>query len=224
MMDANIVAVSSLSQYLTTPDIRSYHAAFFHGVAHRNEDWTPFETKGMDATTAEIPILQIWSNQHYVPHYCHPGSWPVVSDVVRNQLRDVSSVKFFPVLEERTVDYPWKIGEPIKIEPGDMWRIQLLESLPAVRPTKLGTRYEMVSYRYKKIIGAYEAKNVTTLLLDTPPSTETFEYRYCDAFLNDYPIHWVAGSMIFRKDCWSRIEQFIDKPFFTIREFELPGG
>ncbi|MCY2980437.1 MAG: hypothetical protein NTU79_17360 [Planctomycetota bacterium] len=220
-MSIFIVVISSLSQYLTTPNIRSYHAAFFHGVAHRNGEWTPFETKGMDATMAVIPILRIWSNQYYVPHYCHPGSWPVVSENLRDQLSGVSSVKFLPVEEERTVNYPWRIGEPIEIEPGDMWRIQLLESLAAVEPTKLGTRYEMVSYRYKKIIGDYELKHTTTLTLDTPPSTETFEYSYCEAFLNDYPIHWVSGSMVFRKDYWSRVEPYIDKPFFTIREFEL---
>jgi hypothetical protein len=217
----SLVTLSGLSQFLTTPLIREYHDAFFNGIAHRNGEWSPFETKGMDAATAEIPILRIWSNQYYVPHYCLPGSWPVVSEAIRKELRDVSSVKFLPVQEERTVDYPWKIGEPIEIKPGDMWRIQLLESLPAVEPTKLGTRYEMVSYRYKKIIGDYEIKHTTTLTLGTPPSMETFEYSYCDGFLNDYPIHWVSGSMVFRKEYWSRVEPYIDKPFFTIREFEL---
>ncbi len=221
MIGNTIVTVSGLSQFLGTPLIREYHDAFFNGIAHRRGEWSPFETNGMDATTLDIPILQIWSNQFYVAHYSLPGSWPVVSEVVRQELADVSSVKFLPVLEERTVDYPWKIGEPIRIEPGDMWRIQLLESLPAVEPTKLGTRFEMVSYRYKKIIGAYEAKNRTELLLGTPPSTETFEYHYCDSFLKDYPVHWVSGSMVFREDIWKRVESYIDRPFFTIREFEL---
>ena len=224
MVNCELVTVSGLSQFLTTPLIREYHDAFFHGIARRNGRWSPFETNGMDASTAEMPTLQIWSNQHYVPHFCFPGSWPVVSEVLRDQLLDVSQLRFLPVLEERTVDYPWRIGQPIDIEPGDLWRIQLLERLPAVEPTKLGTRYEMVSHRYKKIIGAYDAKKVTTLVLDTPPLTKTLEYHYCDDFLRDYPIHWVAGSMVFRKDYWSRIEPYIDKPFFTIREFQLTGG
>lgn len=220
-MAMSFITVSSLDQYLTTPDIRAYHAAFFHGVAHRNEDWTPFETKGMDATTPDIPTLSIWSNQYFVPHYCLPGSWPVVSETIHQLLKDVPSVKFLPVKEERTVEYAWKIGEPINLEPGDMWRIQLLESLPEVEPTKTGRRYEMVSYRYKKIIGTYNTRNTTTLILGTPPSTETFEYQYCESFLNDYPIHWVSGTMVFRKDYWVQIEPYIDKPFFNIREFEV---
>lgn len=220
-MASSFVSISPLSQFLTTPDIRAYHAAFFHGVAHRNGEWAPFETKGMDAMTPEIPLLHIWSNQYYVPHYCLPGSWPVVSETVRELLKDAPSVKFLPVKEERTIDYAWKIGELIERDRYDMWRIELFESFEAVPPTKLGTRYEMVSYRYKKIIGSYETRHTTTLILETPPSTETFEYRYCEAFLNDYPIHWVSGSMVFRNDYWSLIEPYIDKPFFNIREFEV---
>lgn len=220
-MVSSLVTISGLSQFLKTPLIREYHDAFFNGIAHRNGEWSPLETKGMDAATEEIPILRIWSNQYYVPHYCLPGSWPVVSEVIRRELNDVSSVKFLPVLEERTVDYPWEIGEPVNIEPADMWRIELFESLPAVQPTKLGTRYEMVSYRYKKIIGDYEIKHRTTLTLGTSPSTEMFEYGYCEDFLNDHPIHWLSGSMVFRKDYWDRIESYIDNAFFTIREVQL---
>jgi hypothetical protein len=219
-MSKSITVISVLTFFLNTP-IRSYHSTFFHGYAHRNGVWSPWESDDMDASTESMPKLSIWSNQYYVPHYCEPASWPVVSEKFRQLVADAPNLKFLPVEEERTIDYAWKVGELIKIEPGNLGWIELFKTQPAVKPTKLGTRHEMVSNIYRKVIGSYAADKVLRMEMGSPPSPKVHEYRYSDSFLTDYPIHCFGGSMVFTEEYWKKIEPLIDKTFFNIRTYEL---
>lgn len=223
-MTKSIYLVSAISHFLRFPRIRSYHAAFFHGIAHRNGEWYPFDSKGIDASMESVAPITVSFNQHRVPDFCKPGGWPVVTEVFRDRLQNVPNLKTNPILVGKVTDYPWEPGTRIDIRPDSLTDRELFEKLPSKEPTDLRVRYELITYRHQLVCKEFMNSREVILEVGTPPGVDECEYSYSAELLDEYPIHWFEGSMVFAEDVWERVSELVDREFFIVRQYELSTG
>ncbi|MDX1928789.1 MAG: hypothetical protein SFV81_19825 [Pirellulaceae bacterium] len=204
-MRSSITILSERSNFLRAPRIRHFHALFFHGDAHRNEQWNPLDSRGVNIECEQIDSLTVWCNRFLIPHYCVPGTWPVVSQEVHTRLQNVAGIRFIPIRLGRVVNYPWKVEEPLHIEPGDQDSVDVFKSLPEVDGQDLPVRYEMLTYQHSSVIGHCENVRSVSVETGTQPMSSFQEYNYCSELFKKYPIHRFCGSIVFHRDAWDKI-------------------
>ena len=218
ILNKSITVLSPRSNFLRSPRLRIFHAMFFHGFAHRNGQWGSLGSRGVDASCERIEPPTVWFNRFMIPHYCYPSTWPVVSQEFHARLKDVPAIRFVPVRLGRVVNYPWSVEEPLHIEPGDQGHVDLFKSLPEVDSRDLKTRYEMLTFEHPSIISQFARCNTVRIEVGTQPLSNFIEYQYCVELFEQYPIHWLYGSLIFEGSEWEKVEDLIDAEFFNIRK------
>ena len=223
-MSQFIFAVSKISYYLKFPRIRSYHAAFFHGIANRMGEWYPFDSMAIDASEGTVAPLNVTFNRYRIANYCNPGSWPIVSREFRSRLDGLTGLRFHPTTVGKVVDYFWAPGVPIPIQPCNLTNRELFGVLNDVDATDLEPRFEMMSHFHQRIICNFAHLQEMDLIIGTPPGVKVFSYSYSEELLTLYPIHWFEGAMIFAEHVWENIKGLLDLEFYVVRKYNLSTG
>jgi hypothetical protein len=216
--------IAPISNFINNRRIKSFHANMFHGLAERDGKEDPLAA-GVYANSGSASPLMLSRTGRKVPDICKPSSHLVVNEEIAQQLQVMSNIRVVPVVFKRLVDVDYEAGDMSWDQKwGNVDPRQLLRTLPDVPEfhTHIGQYFEVQAWRLRDAVA--EESNFRDVIIERgAPAFEARMIRLSPRILHDYPI-LCYGDVILNKHAFSICDSGLDRDYFIIREYELPGS
>jgi hypothetical protein len=216
------VTVTEVSNFISTPEITSFHSAMFNGLAERDGKEFPHDAV-VRADTENVSPLNVSHTICNVANIFCPGRHLVLSQSIADRLSFVQNIRLRPIRFKRLVDIDWQKGDLSFFE---TWNNpdprRLLRMQPDVKDyhERIGNYFELHTYRLSDVVERFGSTQEIAIETGTPPLEKTELIRLSPALLDEFPIIWWS-SLIFREDVFHLVDQELDRDFFIVREYEL---
>jgi|GEM_PF-2893851 len=217
--------ISPVSNFIDNRRIKTFHADMFHGLAERDGKEFPHDTR-VYANTESPSSLLISRTGCNVPDISLPGSDLVVSERYASRLEGLPHIRLMPVVFKRLVNVAYEKGDMTWTEKwGNVDPYVLLRTLPDVPRfhREMGKYYEVQAWRWRDVLEYYPTAENTRIEEGTPPMEKTDNIRLSAQMLEDYPI-LCFGDVIVSESVFQILDAGLDRDFFIIREYRVPGS
>ncbi|RCS44185.1 hypothetical protein DTL42_17900 [Bremerella cremea] len=215
--------ITSISNFIGNPKIKTFHADMFHGLAERDGKEYPHDTIVFANTDSPSPLL-ISRTVRHIPDICRPSSHLVVSQRYVKELEQLPHIRLMPVTFKRLVDVDYAKGDMSWDEKwGPVDPCELLRTLADVSEfhKRIGHYSEVQCYRWRDAVEKYPTAKEITIEERTPPLQQTSVIRLSSSMLEDFPIINFGASIVLSKCAFQILSKGIDRDFFIIREYPL---
>jgi hypothetical protein len=214
--------ITAVSNFLERPLIRAFHSDMFHGLSERDGKEWPHDPH-VWANTESFTPLQISRTIRRVPEISRPGCHLVVSERLADRLRRFQNIRLAPVVFKRLVDVEWEKGDMSWFDEwGSTDPCQILRTQPDLPEfhDRIGSFFEVQTYRLKDILDRYPSAKEVTIELRTPPMQEMESIRLSPEMLTDYPMLWWRGIIV-NPEVFDVFDDSLDHDFFIVRKYEV---
>jgi len=129
--------------------------------------------------------------------------------------------RFLPVKIEKMVSFAWDIGEPLPDRIAALEGKALFSALPESQVHENVDLYEMLMHLHGSISNRFEGLRTVQIDDGTPPETEFVDIECSKEMLLEFPVFAKQYSIVFAEWAWRRVEDLIDRRFFTIRSYSI---